>query len=168
MLSFMNLIDPLWWLMVVVGNFIVASIVIISISSIYSNSFTLKIFKQNILKVWLISLFADIFGVFYLLCVSLLCTNAAYYEGNNLFKLIESGIYLANNHSFFLSPFSVLFILSGILISAVASFLLNYIFSFSEDEITPGRKRILCIVLAITTAPYYIFLLENWITPWQM
>lgn len=110
MLSFLNLIDPLWWCMTVFGNFILGSIVIISISSLYFNGFTLKIFKRNILKVWLINLFADIIGVFYLICISLLFINAEYYDGDNIFKLMESGVYLANNHSFF--PVHLVFCLS--------------------------------------------------------
>lgn len=161
MLSFLNIFTPFWWCITIVGNFLMDSLVIISISSFYNNRFTMKTFKRNILKVWLFNLYADIIALFYLIMLSLLFSNAEYYEGNNIFKLIESGIYLANCHSFFSDFFSVSFIASGVFLGAIAVFFVNYSFSFSEENISKKMKKNLCITLSITTAPYYIFLLEH-------
>lgn len=163
MLFFLHFIKISWWCITILASLFMNLIVIVSISSFY-NGFNLRIIKEYTLKVWLVSIYSYILGAFYLIITSLIFHNAEYYEGDNIFKLIESGIYLANNHSFYSNSFSIMFIASGILVSSITSFLLNFTFSFTMN-IALKRKTIICILLSIFTAPYSFLLLEKWPAP---
>ncbi|MGN0455934.1 MAG: hypothetical protein ACI4F2_03660 [Acutalibacteraceae bacterium] len=97
---------PLFWLISLVGNFIVDSAVLLIISLIIYKSFSGKLYKKAILKVWLLGFAADFVGVLYLIIVSV-CSSiwnmfgGGYYEGNDLGRQILSGIDSAMNHSHF-------------------------------------------------------------------
>lgn len=148
---------PEWWIGSIVGNFIIDSVVMILLIFIMFKKFNFKVYKNAIIKVWSFGFVADLLGVFYLTIISI-SSNAEYYEGNNIWKQILSGIYLASNHSHFDSIFGVLFIVSGILLSAILIFLFNYFISFRNSILSKKQKVIMSLSIAVLTAPYTFLL----------
>ena len=156
---------PLFWLISLVGNFIVDSAVLLIISLIIYKSFSGKLYKKAILKVWLLGFAADFVGVLYLIIVSV-CSSmwswnmfgGGYYEGNDLGIQILSGIDSAMNHSHFDSVWGVLFIVSGILISAVTIFVFDYFISFRNVGFSKKQRLLSALSFAFFTAPYAFLL----------
>lgn len=148
---------PWWWIGSIVGNFIIDSVVLLTLAFIMLKKFDFKVYKNSIIKVWTLGFFADILGVFYLIIFSIF-SNAKYYEGNNIWKQILSGIYLATNHSHFDSIYGVLFIVSGILLSAILIFLFNYFISFRNSILSKKQKVVMSLAIAVLTAPYTFLL----------
>lgn len=148
---------PWLWLVSIVGNFIIDSVVLLLLILIMFRKLDFKMYKETILSVWFYGFIADIFGVLYLVAVAL-GSNAEYYEGNNVWKQILSGIYLATSHSHFDSIYGVLFIVSGILLSAVLIFVFNYFISFKNSILSKKQKVIMSLSIAVLTAPYTFLL----------
>lgn len=148
---------PWWWIGSIVGNFIIDSVVLLTLAFIMLKKFDFKVYKNSIIKVWTLGFTADLLGIFYLIIVSI-AANAEYYEGNNIWKQILSGIYLASNHSHFDSIYGVLFIVSGILLSAVLIFVFNYFISFKNSILSKKQKVIMSLSIAVLTAPYTFLL----------
>lgn len=142
----------------VVYSFLADSFVIIIVSSIFLHGLSFSIYKKTILKAWLISLFCDLVSRFYLTFVSLF-VGAEYYEGDNIWRLIKSGIYLATSHSIYSNAYSVLFVVSGILVSAICIFLCNYIFVFSQVGFSKKQRVIICAALAVFASSYSLLFL---------
>lgn len=150
---------PILWQISLVGNFIIDSVVLIIISLIIYHKLNWKFYIKSIFFVYIFGFFSDIIGVFYLIATAFL-TDAEYYEGNDLVQQILSGIYMATSHSHFDSFWSFAFITSGIIISMVMIFGLNYLFSFIFTDLTKKQKLLSALSFAIFTAPY-AFLLPN-------
>lgn len=148
---------PWWWIGSIFGNFIIDSVVLLILTFVIFRRFRFDIYKKSIIKVWIFGFASDLLGVLYLTAVSFF-SNAEYYEGNNVWKQILSGIYLATNHSHFDSIFGVLFIVSGIFLSAVSIFLFNYYISFRNCELSGKQKLIISLSIAVLTAPYTFLL----------
>lgn len=148
---------PIMWLFSIVGNFIIDSIVLLIITLAIYKKINFKVYANTIVSVWLIGFFSDLMGAIYLTVMSV-SLDANYYDGNDLGKQILSGIYLATNHSPFDSVWGVVFISSGILLSAICIFMFNYFISFSKTNFTNKCKICASITLAIVTAPYTFLL----------
>lgn len=148
---------PWWWIGSIVGNFIIDSVVLLTLAFIMLKKFDFKVYKNSIIKVWTLGFTADLLGIFYLIIVSI-AANAEYYEGNNIWKQILSGIYLATSYSHFDSIYGVLFIVSGILLSAVLIFVFNYFISFKNSILSKKQKIIMSLFIAVLTAPYTFLL----------
>ena len=149
---------PIFWLISLVGNFIIDSIVLLIISLIIFKKVDWKFYKKVILKVWAFGFIGDIIGVAYLVLVSTL-SNATFYNGNDLGKQIMSGIYLATSQSHFDSIWGVLFIVSGILVAAVFIFLFDLI-AFINTGLSKKQKILSALSYAVFTAPY-LFLIPK-------
>ncbi|MBE6622694.1 MAG: hypothetical protein E7621_00665 [Ruminococcaceae bacterium] len=139
-----NVLFPLWmlmlfpqlWLIVLPGNFIIDSLVLII------SLFALKIagkkqfYKKHILKIFAFGLFSDIIGSAYMLFMVL------------VFEIGRMGdeLYLT---------------LPGLLISATLIFVFNYFITFRKCD----RKIRLWmpIVFAVFTAPYTFLIPSSWI-----
>lgn len=154
---------PLFWLISLVGNFIIDSAVLLIISLVIYKSFSGKLYKKAILKVWLLGFAADFVGVLYLIIVSV-CSSiwnmfgGGYYEGNDLGRQILSGIDSAMNHSHFDSVWGVLFIVSGILVSAATIFVFDYFISFRNVGFSKKQRLLSALSFAFFTAPYAFLL----------
>lgn len=148
---------PVFWIISIVGNFIIDSVALLVLSLIVYKNLNWQFYKKVIFRVWLLGFIADFFGIAYLLIISL-TTNAEYYEGGDLGKQILSGIYLATNHSHFDSIWGVVFIVSGILVSALFIFIFNYFVSFYNTEFKKKQKLMSALYFAIFTAPYTFLL----------
>ena len=152
---------PMLWLISLIGNFIIDSIVLILLVLIFYKRMNWQFYKNLILKIWVLGFVADILGVVYLLSVSL-GANAEYSESNDLGKQILSGIYLATNQSHFDSFWGVMFILSGIFVSSAFIFIFNYFIVFQNTDMIKKQKLLFALCLAILTAPYTFLL------PWNL
>lgn len=156
---------PLFWIISLVGNFIIDSAVLLIISLVIYKSFSGRLYKKAILKVWLLGFVADFVGILYLIIVSL-CSlirssdtfNGGYYEENDLGRQILSGINSAINHSHFDSVWGVLFIVSGILVSAVTIFLFDYYISLRNVGFSNKQRLLSALSFAFFTAPYAFLL----------
>lgn len=152
------------WLLgaVLIGNFIINSIVLLIISFYLYKKINMRFYGKKIIWVWLLGILADAIGDGYLIAVSLF-SGAEYYEGNDLFKQMLSGIYIAVNHSVYdsfgrFSFWGFCFLLSGVIISGVLIFILDYLFVFSDNSITKRQRVVSSLMLAVITAPYTFLL----------
>lgn len=146
---------PWLWLLSLAGNFVIDSIVVLIISLIIFKQFDLKLYKSTILKVWGFGFFAYIVGVAYLFVVGI---DMEYKRGDSFLEQIETGIYYAVNHSHFDSIYGVLFILSGVLLSAILIFLMNFFITLKNTMLTKTQRLIMSLSLAVLTAPYTFLL----------
>lgn len=149
---------PTLWIISLVGNFIIDSLVLIIVSVIIYKTVNWKLYKKSVLLVWLFGFIADFVGVVYLILMGFLLP-AKYYGGNDdLAKQFLSGIYLAVSHSTYDSIWGVLFIVSGIFVSAVFIFIFDYFFAFNNTELSKKQKIYAALAFAIFTAPYAFLL----------
>lgn len=156
---------PIFWLIALVGNFIIDSAVLLIISLVIYKSLNGKLYRKAILKVWLLGFAADFVGVLYLIIVSLCFSAILFHQNdgdiinqNDLGSQILLGINSAMNHSHFDSVWGVLFILSGILISAVTIFIFDYFISFRNVGFSKKQRLWSALSFAFFTAPYAFLL----------
>ena len=139
-----NVLFPLWmlmlfpavWLIVLPGNFIIDSAVLLI--SLFALKVTGKkqFYKKNILKVFVFGLLADIIGSAYMFIL------AFYFEVGRM----GDELYLT---------------LPALLISAVLIFVFNYFFTFRKAD---GKLRLyLPLIFAICTAPYTFLVPSSWL-----
>ena len=158
-------IVPIFWLISLVGNFVIDSVVLLIISLVIYKRFSGKLYKKAIIKVWLLGFAADFIGVLYLTIVSLCASeillgrnNGDIINQNDMGSQILSGINSAMNHSHFDSVWGVLFILSGILISAGMIFVFDYFISFRNVGFSKKQRLWSALSFAFFTAPYAFLL----------
>ena len=137
-----NVIFPVWmlllfpqtWLLVLPGNFLVDSLVLLLAMIFLKMENKKQIYQSKILPVWLFGLLADMVGTAFLLLTILLGNNAgdAWY-----------------------------WILPAVVLSAVCIFLLDYFVTFRKIE--TKERRLLALAFAVFTAPYTFFIPTGWI-----
>lgn len=139
-----NILFPLWllmliptaWLVILPGNFIIDSIVLLISMATLHIADKKQMYKKTILKIWFFGFISDIVGALYIL-------------GNMyLFELDIRG------DEFYLT-------IPAVLISAILIFLLNYLISFKGYDRKTKFK--LAISFAIFTAPYTFLIPISWI-----
>lgn len=131
----MLLLFPVTWLIVLPGNFIIDSLVLLIFMKILNICEKKKFYKENILKIFLVGIFSDVIGALYMLI------NVFLEVGN-----MADEWYIT---------------VPGILISAVLIFVLNYYITFRNKD---KRTRILLsLAFAIITAPYTFLVPSRWL-----
>lgn len=162
-------ITPLLWFISMVGNFIIDSAVVLILFYIFfKKMIKLEQYEKIIFRIWFLGYAADLIGAGYLFIISYVTSFInltselfRYDRPNNLFWKILDGINSALNFSHFDSVWGVIFIISGILISAVCIFIFNYNFVFKKkmkDVLTKRQMIIASLTMAIATAPYTFLL----------
>ena len=130
-----NVLFPLWmllmlpqmWLIVLPGNFIIDSLVLIGLMHFLKITEKKSFYKENIFKVFGFGMLSDIIGAgFLLLCM-----------------IIVEGITYADE---------LRITIPAVMISAVCIFLFNYFITFKTCE--KGLRLRLALTYAIVTAPY--------------
>ena len=139
-----NVLFPVWflmllpqlWLIILPGNFLIDSLVLII--SMYALKLTEKktFYKQHILKIFLFGMLSDIIGAAYLFLMAF---------------VFELGI--MGDELYLTGP--------ALLIAAGMIFVLNYFVTFKKEE-KPLRLR-LALTFAIVTAPYTFLIPSRWI-----
>ena len=143
-LKLYNVLFPVWflmllpqlWLIILPGNFLIDSLVLII--SMYALKLTEKkaFYKQHILKIFLFGMLSDIIGAAYLFLMAF---------------VFELGI--MGDELYLTGP--------ALLIAAGMIFVLNYFVTFKKEE-KPLRLR-LALTFAIVTAPYTFLIPSRWI-----
>lgn len=139
-----NVLFPVWfllllpqlWLVILPGNFIIDSLVLII--SMYALKMTEKRqwYKQHILKIFLFGMLADIIGA---ACLFLMAF------------VLELG--KMGDELYLTGP--------ALLVSAAMIFVLNYFVTFKKEDQDLRLK--FSLIFAITTAPYTFLIPSSWI-----
>ncbi|MGN1047435.1 MAG: hypothetical protein ACI4QZ_02395 [Eubacteriales bacterium] len=130
-----NVLFPFWalllfpqaWLIVLLGNFIIDSLVFLLIISVLKIEDKKQWYKKYILKIYGFGLLADIQGATYMFLMI-----SAFHIGN-----MGDELYLT---------------VPALIISAALIFVFNYFITFKK--IDRKTKRISALILAVVTAPY--------------
>lgn len=170
--KFYNMIFPPYLLMVfvpwlallsLVGNFILDSIVLVIIMLVVLKKFHWQFYKKNVIKVWLFGLLADFIGIGYLLAIDDIGLQYMWMveeQDNFLFSLMRD-MHLVTFYSEEVTVGSVCFIVSAILLAAVAIFVFNYFIVFNKVEMTKKQRLMSALAFSVFTAPYTFLLPSN-------
>lgn len=139
-----NLIFPVWllrvfplmWLIIIPGNFIIDSLVLIISMYILKIDSKKQFYKKHIFKVYLFGMLSDLIGVAYMFLLMF------------VFQTVNRGDEL-------------ILTIPGVLVSASLIFIFNYFISFRKID---KKERIkLSLIYAIITAPYTFMIPLDWI-----
>ncbi|MEE0875200.1 MAG: hypothetical protein UIH27_17290 [Ruminococcus sp.] len=147
-------LEPLYWVCIVAANFLIDSAVLLLGTRLLYKRFRLDIWKTSVIPVVAVGFLADFLGFIYLVTTSMAVNPTYQQAGDSLIKQIENGIYFAVNHSYTDSVFGVLFMLSGIFVSALFIFSFNYVIVLRMSVAEKKNRLILSLFLAVLTAPY--------------
>lgn len=131
----MLLLFPVTWLVVLPGNFIIDSLVLLISMYVFKICEKKEFYKKSILKVFLIGIFSDVIGSLYMLI------NVFLEVGN-----MADEWYIT---------------VPGIIISAVLIFVLNYHITFRNTD--KRTRLLLSLIFAIVTAPYTFLVPSRWL-----
>ena len=132
----MLILFPLAWIVILPGNFIIDSLVLIISMLILKTSDKKQFYKKHIFWIFLFGMLSDFVGSAYMLL---------------MVGVFELGTY--GDEPYLTIP--------AILIAAALIFVLNYFITFRKDE-----KRIklkLSLIFAIVTAPYTFLIPISWL-----
>lgn len=140
-----NVLFPVWmlmmfpqmWLIVIPGNFIIDSLVLIISMYVLKISEKKQMYKSHIFKIFVFGLFADIIGTAFMLLMVL-----GFEYGGGMCDDLNLTI-------------------PAVLISAVVIFLCDYFVTFRECDKKLRLK--LALTYAIATAPYTFLIPSGWI-----
>lgn len=161
-----NMIFPIWllwlfpltWIIILPGNFIIDSLVVLITLKVLNINDKKSIYKKIILKVWGNGFLADIIGTI-IMIISVVIEN---FLPVNSRKWWYDNLSMPVAYSPFKSIYSVLWIIVAIIITAFFIYLFNYKISFKNLDIEEKLKKKLAISLAIFTAPYLFLLPTMW------
>lgn len=138
-----NVLFPLWmllmfpqmWLIVLPGNFLIDSLVLLICMMLFKIVEKKDFYKKSILKIFGIGLLSDAVGA---ICLFITVITEVWNFENELY-----------------------FAIGGIIISAVLIFVLNYYITFKECDKKTRMK--LSLVFSIVTAPYTFLVPTTWL-----
>lgn len=139
-----NVLFPFWmlmmfpaaWLIVIPGNFIIDSLVLVISMAILKITNKKQWYKRYILKIFAFGMLADIIGAAYMLLMVM---------------VFEVGI--MGDEPYLTIP--------GLVISAVMIFVFNYVITFRGTDKTYRLK--LSLIFAVVTAPYTFLIPSSWL-----
>lgn len=139
-----NVLFPIWlllmfptmWLIVVPGNFIIDSLVLIISMYIIKIHFKKEFYKMYIFKVFLFGMLSDIIGALFLFIMMFVLSLGQI--GDELYLTIP-----------------------GVVISAIMIFIFNYFITFRKTGKSIRLK--LSLIFAIVTAPYTFLIPTSWL-----
>lgn len=132
----MLLMIPVLWVVVIPGNFIIDSLVLIISLKILKISDKKQWYKKHILKIFLFGMLADIIGSVYMLFMMLVFEIGS--MGDELYLTIPA-----------------------LLLSAALIYVFNYFVTFKKAE-QPLRFK-LAMIFAVVTAPYTFLVPSSWL-----
>ena len=132
----MLLLFPQLWLIVIPGNFIIDSIVLLVSMFLFKISDKKDFYKKNILKIFSFGMVSDIIGSAYMLIMMI---------GLQIGRMGDE-LYLT---------------LPALIISASCIFILNYFITFRN--LSKGMRFKLALIFAIITAPYTFLVPSSWL-----
>lgn len=132
----MLLLVPSLWLIVLPGNFVIDSLVLLAAMAIFRVTERKRWYKQYIVLIFCFGILSDMIGSAYMLLMTV------------VFQLGRMG------DEWYLT-------VPAILIAAVAIFLLNYFVTFRREEKAIRLK--MALTFAIVTAPYTFLIPSSWL-----
>lgn len=149
-----NMIFPAWalymvpflWVIILPANFIFDSVIILAVLTVMKIVNKRDTYKRIIFKVWGLGFAADIIGG---ICMMIML---------GFTDDFTSGKYRDLHYHPSSYPVGFLIIIISVIISGILIYILNYYGHFKELDIEQGQKKTLALTLAITTAPYLMFL----------
>lgn len=143
-LKLYNVLFPFWilvmfpvaWLIVIPGNFIIDSLVLVISMAILKITDKKQWYKRYILKIFAFGMLADIIGTSYMLLMVM---------------VFEVGI--MGDEPYLTIP--------GLVISTVMIFVFNYFVTFRGTDKTSRLK--LSLIFAVVTAPYTFLIPSSWL-----
>ena len=140
-----NVLFPVWmfflfptaaWLLILPGNFLVDSLVLVLWMYHQKIDGKQRLYKQKILPVWLIGFLSDFIGAGLTLGV---------------FLLLDM---FTPNVAIHLFPATTLMTLPGVILAGALIYFLNRRFVFRKSGLSPEEIHSVCLSLALWTAPY--------------
>lgn len=161
-----NLIFPIWllwlfpltWIVVLPGNFIIDSLVLLLTLKVLKINDKKNIYKKTILKVWGFGFLSDFIGTVIMLVPELISSNIPASFRDWWYKNLSSPV----SYSPFDSIYSIIWVVVSIIITSFFIYLFNYKISFKKLDIEEISKKKLALSLAIFTAPYLFLLPTMW------
>lgn len=154
-----NLLLPIWallllpplWLIVIPGNFLIDSaVLLISLRCLHAEG-RKDIYKKSILKVFCFGFLSDLLGCLLLFLSQLL----------DAFEPLGEWWYQNMTNTIAMNPFenifAFLYVLAALVLSGGCIYLLNLRFSFRKTGLSPALQKRLSLLLALFTAPYLFF-----------
>lgn len=132
----MLLLFPQMWLIILPGNFIIDSIVLLISMKVLKIDEKMKFYKSTILKIFCIGILSDIIGAAYMLLLIIRFEVGT--MGDELYLTIPA-----------------------LLISAALIYVLNYFVSFRKCE--KAQRIKLALTFAVATAPYTFLVPSSWL-----
>lgn len=165
-IKFYNLIFPIWliwlfpltWIIILPGNFIIDSLVLLITLKVPNINEKKNIYKKTILKVWGYGFLADLIGTIIMIIPGTIENFLSGATKEWWYKNLTMPV----SYSPFDNIYSVLWILIATIITSFFIYLFNYKSSFKQLTIEEKSKKKLAISLAIFTAPYLFFLPTMW------
>ena len=127
---------PIIWLIVIPGNFIIDSIVLLLCIKVLKINNKKQFYKSHILKVYLFGILADIIGAIFMFLMMI------------IFNTVEKSD-------------NPLLTIPGVIIASVMMFIFNYFISFRKLDKKERLK--LSIIFALATAPYTFLTPISWV-----
>ena len=152
--------SPIFLAISAVGNFIIDSVVLLIISAFVFRKLDSSFYVKNIFKVWGLGFAADFVGVIYLFIGGQLgydYINSGVPAGTFLFNIFD-GMNSVSNHSDVITPYTIGFLISGIIISAICVFVFDFFIAFRKSGLTKKQRLISSAAYAVFTAPYTFLL----------
>lgn len=132
----MLLMFPVTWFVVIPGNFLIDSLVLVISMKVLKLADKKQWYKQYILKIFVFGMLSDIIGAAYMLLM------VAVFEVGRM----GDELYLT---------------IPGLIISAVMIFVFNYFVTFKKIDKSLRYK--LSLIFAVVTAPYTFLVPSSWL-----
>ncbi|WP_300384607.1 hypothetical protein [Clostridium sp.] len=149
---------PLTWIVVLPGNFIIDSLVVLITLKLLNISNIKNVYKKTIIKVWLFGFLSDFIGTAIMLMPELIESKAPVAYREWWYKNLTSAV----SYNPFKSGYAVAWILMAMIITSFFIYLFNYKISFKKLDMEEKTKKKLALSLAIFTAPYLFLLPTMW------
>lgn len=152
-----NVLFPIWmlflffpqvWLVVLPGNFLIDSLVLVLAMKFLQVAGKKEVWKKSIVRVWCYGFLADLIGAAALVAF--------------LYADVHLGLDLFD-YSFQNSLGQMLYSLPAVALSGVIIYLLNKKFAFGKTALSMEQRHKLALALAIFTAPYTFMIPLSWL-----
>ncbi len=154
-------IHPLMWILSVVGNFVIDSIVLLLVSFIMLKKIDFKMYKSHILLLYFAGFVADFVGGLYLFIGGRIGYNYIQPfdqpQSTFMYKLMDA-MNDVTNHSDIISTYSICFMISAILFAAIVIFVFDYMIFRLKGTMSKKQSVLSALMFAVLTAPYTYFL----------
>lgn len=149
---FLTSIFPLFSIVPISICFGASALALCIISKMKYGRFDKTFYKRNILRVWLFGYGANFAGALYLFFNGIAAEDFVFQY--HISKGVVFSIYQAAIGYTYYDNLSFAFILSGVALAALTSFIIHFFFTLSIPEVKTSHRFLLSLMLTVLTAPY--------------